>query len=125
MDLVEVGRVEALMRRHPERAAGKLFTEQETLHCRSCRMPAESFAARFAAKEATFKALGTGWSGGASWQEVEVRVNGAGAPQLVLMGKTLRIAQRRGFRRAHLSLTHTADTAGAFVVLEGGPDSIT
>ena len=93
-DLVEVDRVRQLLERHPERAAQKLFTTAEREHCAGAGNPAESFAARFAAKEAVFKALGTGWTGGAAWQEVEVLADPAGAPRLTLHGETLRIAER-------------------------------
>ena len=119
IDLVEVHRVEQLLTRHPERAADRLFTQGETAHCQGAGNAAQSFAARFAAKEALFKALGTGWSGGASWREVEVCTDGRGAPSLQLHGETARLAAERGVGRVHLSLTHTATAAAAVVVLEG------
>lgn len=119
IDLIEVDRVERLMERHPERSRDRLFTESEVKHCRASRRAAESFAARFAAKEALFKALGTGWGGGAAWRDVEVVVDDRGAPRILLHGETQRMAERRGLRRVHLTLTHTDGVAGAFVVLEG------
>lgn len=119
IDFVEVDRVEELLRRHPDRAPGRLFTPVEVAYCQGSRRPAESFAARFAAKEALFKALGTGWTAGAAWREVEVFVDPRGAPNLRLHGETERLGAARGLRRAHLTLTHTEGLAGAFVVLEG------
>jgi holo-[acyl-carrier protein] synthase len=119
MDLVEVGRVERLLERHPERGAKRLFSSSEREYCLGCGRPAESFAARFAAKEAFFKALGTGWSGGAAWTEVEVLSSPSGAPLLRIGGVSRRLAVERGVERAHLSLTHTEGLAGACVVLEG------
>ena len=81
-------------------------------------------AARFAAKEAVFKALGTGWSFGVAWIEAEVLENEAGQPSIRLSGRAGEIARRMGADRIHLSMTHTAGMAGAFVVLEasGTPD---
>jgi holo-[acyl-carrier protein] synthase len=117
-DLVEIERIRELFRRHPARAGRRLFTRAEMAYCGARSDPAPSLAARFAAKEALLKALGTGWGGGASWQEVEVHSEG-GAPRLILHGHTRRLAAERGALRAHLSLTHTAELAGAYVVLEG------
>ena len=119
IDLVEIDRVQKLLERHPARAAERLFTPGERAYCGKSGKPAQSFAARFAAKEALFKALGTGWSAGAAWHEVEVLADDVGAPRLTLHGATLRLAEGLGMRRAHVSLTHTGALAGAFVVLEG------
>lgn len=125
IDLVEVERVDRLLLRHPRRARERLFTANEVDYCRGSRHPGESFAARFAAKEALFKALGTGWTGGAAWRDVEIVSNAAGAPRLRLHGGTSRIADARGVRRVHVALTHTRDLAGAYVVLEGEPNYAT
>lgn len=117
-DLVEVRRVAAMLARRGERARAKLFTPAEVARCLGGRRPEESFAARFAAKEAFFKALGTGWSGGIGWREVEVVSASGGAPSFRLAGTAARLAAERGVRRVHLSLTHTAELAAAYVVLE-------
>jgi holo-[acyl-carrier protein] synthase len=119
MDLVEVERVGRLLSRHPLRAQARLFTSGEVDHCMTSRNSAESFAARFAAKEAVFKALGTGWASGAAWREVEIVSDEVGAPHLRLHGETDRMASARGVRRLHVTLTHTRELAGAYVVLEG------
>lgn len=118
-DLVEVRRVAAVLARHGERAHARLFTPAEVARCGKSRAPDESFAARFAAKEAFFKAIGTGWGRGGCWNEVEVVSGPAGAPSLRLSGTAARAAAERGVRRMHLSLTHTAELAAAYVVLEG------
>ena len=125
IDLVEVARVDRLLGRHPRRALERLFTAREVEHCRGSHHPAESYAARFAAKEALFKALGTGWTAGAAWREVEIVSDAAGAPRLHLHGETDRLAGARGVQRTHVSLTHTRDLAGAYVVLEGEPHNAT
>ena len=122
MDLVEIARVGRLLERHPTRCRDRLFTEQEAAHCGAARSPVESYAARFAAKEAVLKALGTGWTGGARWQDAEVVSDSAGAPHLVLHGALRELAERRGVRRTHLTLTHTGVLAAACVVLESGPE---
>ncbi|HEX2093160.1 MAG TPA: holo-ACP synthase [Longimicrobiaceae bacterium] len=119
MDLVQIGRVRELLERRGERALHRLFTPGEVARCRGGRSPAESFAARFAAKEAFFKALGTGWGRGGRWTEVEVVSAPSGAPSLRLHGTAAARAGARGVRRIHLTLTHTEGTAGACVVLEG------
>lgn len=119
MDLVEVARVASMMERHGGRALGRIFTHAEAAHCHAAGRPEESFAARFAAKEALFKALGTGWSGGMGWTDVEVVSQEGGAPTLRLHREARERADALGATRAHLSLTHTAQVAGAFVVLEG------
>lgn len=119
VDLVRVDRVWALLQRKGDRALRRLFTEGERTRCSGARNPPESFAARWAAKEAVFKALGTGWGRGGAWTDVEVVSRPGGAPDVVLHGAAARAAEARGVRRVHLSLTHSDDTAAAFVVLEG------
>ena len=80
---------------------------------------ADALAARFAAKEACFKALGTGWSKGVSFLQVEVRRGEGGAPQLALKGEAADRAKARGVTRVHVTLTHSAGVAAAAVILEG------
>jgi holo-[acyl-carrier protein] synthase len=119
VDLVRIDRVTGLLERHGDRARARLFTDAEARRCAEGRHPPESFAARFAAKEAFFKALGTGWGRGGAWTEVEVVSAATGAPTIRLSGLAAAIAEQRGVRSIHLSLTHSDDTAAAFVVLEG------
>ena len=118
MDMVRIDRVWALLQRKGDRALARLFTPAEAERCRASRHPPESFAARFAAKEAFFKALGTGWGIGGAWTEVEVVASPAGAPTLRLAGLAARLAEERGVVRIHLTLTHSDDTAAAVVILE-------
>ena len=119
IDLVPIERVWALLGRRGDRALARLFTPAEAQRCRASKHPPESFAARFAAKEAFFKALGTGWGRGGAWTEVEVVSAGNGAPSIRLSGRAAALAAERGVRRIHLSLTHADGTAAAVVVLEG------
>lgn len=119
IDLVEVERVRGMLARHPERGPARIYTEAEVDYCNGSRDRHESLAARYAAKEALFKALGTGLSRGCSWRDVEVTVADSGAPGIRLTGVTRRIAEELGVVKVHLSLTHTGGLAGAYVVLEG------
>jgi holo-[acyl-carrier protein] synthase len=124
VDVVRVERVEGVLRRKGERALRRLFTEAEVRRCRGSRHPGESFAARFAAKEAAFKALGTGWGRGGGWTEVEVVSGEGGAPSLRLSGAAADAARARGADRFHVSLSHADGTAVAVVVLEALPPGV-
>ena len=119
IDIVEVRRVAAALERFGERFTRRLFTAAEVRYCDSKANRAERFAARFAAKEAGLKALGTGWRNGISWRELEVCREPGGRPTLVFTGRAGEIAARLGTQRAFLSLSHTAEHAVAQVILEG------
>ncbi|MCI0589827.1 MAG: holo-ACP synthase [Planctomycetes bacterium] len=122
VDLVEIPRFARVLREWGERFEARIFTEGERAYCRR-RAPAEThFAARFAAKEAVMKALGTGWRGGVTWKDIEVVRAPGGPPTVRLGGVCAGIARDRGIARLHLSLTHDAGIALAFVVAEeAGP----
>jgi holo-[acyl-carrier protein] synthase len=117
-DLVSTHRFADFVQRHGRRGLERLFTKSEIEYCLSVAVPALSLAARFAAKEAFFKALGTGFGRGIAWTELEVLRSTAGAPMLALHGAAMQEAERLGICNLHLSLSHTSDTAGALVVLE-------
>jgi holo-[acyl-carrier protein] synthase len=119
VDLVEVARLATALDTWGERLAQRLFTAAEAVYCREQRQAARAFAARFAAKEAFLKALGTGLSHGIRWTEVEVTRAEGGRPALALAGAARAEAAGRGTRTAHLSLAHDRDYAVAVVVLEG------
>jgi len=116
VDLVEVGRVASALRRHGDRFLRKVFTPGELEYC--ARRPPE-LAARFAAKEAVAKALGTG-IGAVAWQEIEVVREPSGRPGITLHGVARTLARERGLREPLLSLSHTREHAIAFVVWERG-----
>lgn len=118
MDLVRIDRVWAVLERKGGRALSRFFTAAEAERCNASRHPPESFAARFAAKEAFFKALGTGWGIGGAWTEVEVVSTPSGAPTLRLSGRAKEQAEARGATRVHVTLTHSDDVAAAVVILE-------
>jgi holo-[acyl-carrier protein] synthase len=105
--------------RWQDRFVERVFTDDEITYCRSRRDPAPHFAARFAAKEAGFKALGTGLQMGVRWRELEVRRERQQAPMLVLSGRAREIGLGRGGGRMLLSLTHEGDYALAQAILVG------
>ena len=121
-DLIETRRVQQSIDRHGERFLERIFTAGEIAYCQRKKNAAESFAARFAAKEAGAKALGTGISRGVSWKEFEVRREPSGRPTLHVSGRAREMADAIGVRRMQLSLTHSRDLAMAVVVAEGGAD---
>ena len=119
MDLVSVPRIGRFFQRHQRRGLARLFTPRELEYCLALADPLPSLAARFAAKEAFYKAAGTGIGAAGGWQDVEVLRLGNGRPVLCLHGRAAACAQSLNVRRMHLSLSHTADVAAATVVLEG------
>lgn len=118
VDLAEVDRIRASIQRYGGRFTGRVFTEREAAYAERKANKYERYAARFAAKEAGMKALGTGWSGGIRWRDLEVTNLPSGRPTLTLHGVAHEVAARLGVRAVHLSLTHTAALALASVVLE-------
>jgi holo-[acyl-carrier protein] synthase len=116
-DIIEVERVKQKVE------AGKGFKEMvfsptEIAYCESQTFKAENYAARFAAKEAFFKALGTGWIGEMAFYEVEILKDDLGKPSLILHGKTKEFAESNGIKKLHVSISHIKTLAQAFVVLE-------
>lgn len=118
VDIVDIRRMRLALERHPERLVQRIYCKGEREFCRRRHDPVPFFAVRFAAKEALFKALATGWAGGVTWLDVEVQREGQGAPALVLRGKAQEISRQLGVRSIHLSLSHSEDSAVAVVILE-------
>lgn len=118
IDLVEVSRIEEVFARRGGRFRDRVFTEGEIAYCEKRASRLMSYAARFAAKEAVMKALGTGWGSGVGWRDIEVVVVEAGAPQIQLRGRARERLLKIGARRVHLSLTHTHELAMAEIILE-------
>ena len=118
IDLVEIHRIQQSVNRFGARFLSKVYTDAEQAYCLRKRNAAESLAARFAAKEAGAKALGTGMSHGVTWLEIEVVRQPGGRPALRFHGRAAEMARRLNVQRAALSITHTKDLAMASVVLE-------
>jgi holo-[acyl-carrier protein] synthase len=117
-DLIEIERIEASIDRFGERFLERVFTEGEIAYCRKKKQSSESFAARFAAKEAGAKALGTGISRGVSWTEIEVTRKMGERPMLHFSGRAGELARAMGVRKVQLSLSHSRKLAIAIVVVE-------
>ena len=119
-DITEVHRIQASLERYGQPFLNRIYTVGEIAYCQARKKTAaQSYAARFAAKEAAAKALGTGISRGVTWQELEVIRNSGEAPQILLHGRAAVIARARGITRLTLSLTHTTAIAMAVVIAEG------
>jgi holo-[acyl-carrier protein] synthase len=118
IDIAEVARVKAAIERHGETFLRRLYTAKEQEYCERFKNKYERYAGRFAAKEAAMKALGTGWSRGVRWVDVEVTREKGGRPTMKLAGEAAHIADRLGVKYISLSITHTADQAFAQVIFE-------
>lgn len=116
IDLIEVDRVGRTVEKHGERFLRRIFHPRELEQTRGDRV--QYLAARFAVKEAAFKALGTGWAAGVRWVDVEVQNLSSGQPILLLHGGAAERARGLGARRLHVTITHTAGHAAAVVILE-------
>ncbi|HYH85534.1 MAG TPA: holo-ACP synthase [Pyrinomonadaceae bacterium] len=118
IDIIEIGRVREVLARTP-RFRERVFTEAERAYCDSRGAVAvQHYAARFAAKEAAFKALRTGWRDGLSWHDIEVASSEQGAPSLQLHGHARELFDAMNATHAHLSLSHTSEHAVAQVIFE-------
>lgn len=119
-DLAEVDRIQHSIDRYGDRFLRRIYTPGEQAYASSKANAAERFAARFAAKEAGMKAIGTGWRRGVTWRDFEVVNQKSGRPTLRLTGVALQIANDMGVKRISISLTHTAAIAFAVVIIEDG-----
>ncbi|MFZ4575840.1 MAG: holo-ACP synthase [Phycisphaerales bacterium] len=118
IDIIEIDRIREMLERHGDRFVHRVYTPNEAGYCREYADPTARFAARFAAKEAALKVLGTGWRDGIAWTDVEVRNLPSGAPTLVLSGKAAEIAVGLGITKWHISLSHSKQLATASVIGE-------
>ncbi len=117
IDIIEVGRVEEKVAR-TEGLKARIFTPREIAYCESKHRPALHYAARFAAKEAFLKAMGTGWTGGLSFADIEVVDNDLGRPEIFVHGGVAGFCAENSIVRMAVSLTHIRDLAQAMVILE-------
>jgi holo-[acyl-carrier protein] synthase len=118
VDLAEVDRIRGSIERYGERFVRRIYTAGEIAYVERKANRYERYAARFAAKEAGMKAIGTGWRNGITWHDFEVANMPGGKPTLRLHGRAGEIAKSLGVGAVHLSLTHTAQLGMAFVILE-------
>jgi len=117
-DLVEVKRMEKILKRWGERFAEKVYSQNEVTYCQTKAYPAIHYAARFAAKESFLKSLGIGLGMGVALKDIEVINNPQGSPQLHMNERIKGILDKRGITAVHVSMTHTREHAQAMVVLE-------
>src|SRR6266700_7491159 len=118
IDIAEVPRIAESIVRFGDRFLRRIFTEEEIRYCESKSNRIERYAARFAAKEAAMKALGTGWSRGVRWRDIEVFRQPGGRPTIKFHGKAAELAARMNTKNVALSLSHTSEQAIAQVILE-------
>ena len=118
IDLVEIDHIQRLLDRYGDVFVQKVFTPEEIAFCSTKARPAENYAARFAAKEAALKAIGTGVQKGMGFKDVWIEREAYRAPRLVLRRGAQSKAAELGIKRFHVSLTHTAQYAAAYVVAE-------
>jgi holo-[acyl-carrier protein] synthase len=117
VDILEVGRIEKLISNTP-RFKQRVFTQHEIDYCELKKNRAQNYAARFAAKEAFLKAIGTGWKRGVAFKEIEIVNNKQGKPELVLYGKSKEFAEQFGLKNIQVSVSHIKDLAVAIVIAE-------
>jgi holo-[acyl-carrier protein] synthase len=118
VDMIWVRDVREALAHYGNQYTDEIFTAEERNYCESTADPAQRYAARFAAKEACMKAFGTGWGNGVGWTEIAICNLPSGAPTLALSGTAKAMAETRGVKTCHVSLTHTRDLAMAEVLLE-------
>ena len=118
IDVVQNHRIRDSIQRFGDRFLSRIYTEGEIEYCKKCATPDIHYAARFAAKEAAFKALGTGWAAGVRWKDVEVRRLPSGKPELELHGEALARATSMGATRFYVSLTHDELVSCAVAIFE-------
>src|ERR1019366_4261374 len=124
VDIAETSRLEKGLERHGERFTKRLFTPAEIAYCERFKNRGERYAARFAAKEAAFKALGTGWGAGVRWLDVEVTHQPSGKPELVLTGRAQEVARGLGVTRMAVSISHSDRYVVAMVIFEGDDETL-
>lgn len=118
VDVVDIARIRGILEKLKDRFVSRVFTSAEQQFCDGHRDAAPHYAVRFAAKEALFKAIGTGWAKGVTWLDVEVLREHQEAPVLILHGEAQRLSQSMGVRKVHISLSHSDQWAVAMVILE-------
>jgi holo-[acyl-carrier protein] synthase len=118
IDVIQNERIRESIQRFGDRFLNRIYTEGEIGYCKKCADPGIHYAARFAAKEAAFKALGTGWAAGVTWKDIEIERLSSGKPELHLHGTALDKATEIGAKRFLVSLTHDQLVSCAVVILE-------
>ena len=121
-DIIECPRIGKMIEQHGELFLRRVYTEREIRYCQARKHAIEHFAGRWAAKEAILKAIGTGWSRGISWTDLEVRNAASGQPQVLVRGGAKDAALRRGIGDIFISISHCRTYATAYALAVGPPD---
>ena len=122
-DIVEVVRIGQMIERHGEVFLNRVFTDDEIRYCQRRREYTQHYAGRWAAKEAVMKTLGTGWSRGVGWRDIEICSSKSGQPSIILRGAAREIAQQAGICDVLISISHCRSFATATAVAVGRPAS--
>ncbi len=120
-DIVECPRIGKMIEQHGELFLRRVYTEREISYCQARKHAIEHFAGRWAAKEAILKALGTGWSRGISWTDLEIRNEPGGAPRVLVRGGARDVAVHRGIGDILISISHCRTYATAYAMALGRP----
>lgn len=119
LDIVEIKRIHRSLKNYKGRFRDKYFTRNEQSYCSAKAKPSQHYAARFAAKEAAFKALNGGWPEGCSHRDVEVVMGDDGNPEIAFSAELEKAFKNQGMKKVHVSLTHTKENAAAMIIIEG------
>jgi holo-[acyl-carrier protein] synthase len=117
IDIIEISRIKSSIERD-NKFINKIFTLNEIKYCESKTKKAQHYAARFASKEAFFKALGTGWRNGMSWTDIDINNDSLGKPEIKLSGETLLFFNKLKLKSISLSISHSKEYAVGFVIIE-------
>ena len=118
IDIIEIERIKEAINKGGERFVRRIFTDIEINYCNKKRLKYQHFAVRFAAKEAVFKAIGTGWQKGVRWVDVETLNDKLGKPMINLFGKTKKLAEKMKIKKIYVSFSHSANYAIAQIIFE-------
>ena len=120
IDITECKRIRRMLERHPESFTGRVFTDAENAYCsRGKRRLADHYTGRWAAKEAVFKALGTGWSAGMSWRDIEILNEPGGKPFVNLTGAVAELVRSKNIEEIQITISHCGSHAVAFAIASG------
>jgi holo-[acyl-carrier protein] synthase len=121
-DIVECLRIARMIERHGELFIARVYTDQEIEYCSARKAATQHYAGRWAAKEAVLKSLGTGWQGGISWRDIEIRNDRHGSPSVTLRAAAREVCEQARIRRVHVSISHCRSYAMACAIAEGAED---
>ena len=118
VDIIEIERIENEIQQHGESFTTRVFTPEEIKYCETKMHRAQHYAARFAVKEAVFKALGTGWQKGVSWKDAVITNDDLGKPEVQLYGRAKELADKMGMNELLVSISHSLHYAVAVVIIQ-------